>query len=46
MAKADNVDYDAVDAVVNSIAIVLVAFLGLLCAIQVTKGILFDIPPE
>jgi hypothetical protein len=46
MADADIVDYDALDAAVGSVAIILMAFLGLLCAIQVANGILFDIPPE
>jgi hypothetical protein len=46
VADADNVDYDAVDAAINSIAIVLIGFLGLLHAIQVVNGVLFDIPLE
>jgi hypothetical protein len=46
MAGADDIDYDAIDATINSIAIVLMGFLGLLCAIRIANGILFDIPPE
>jgi hypothetical protein len=44
VADADNIDYDAVAAAVDSIAIVLMNFLGLLHAIQVADAILFDIP--
>jgi hypothetical protein len=46
VADADDIYYDAVDTAVDSIAIVLMAFLGLLRAIWVTDGILFNIPLE
>jgi hypothetical protein len=46
MADADDVNYDALDVVVNSVAIILMAFLGLLRAVRVADGILFDSPLE
>jgi hypothetical protein len=46
VADTDNIDYDAVNAAVNSIAIILMGFLGLLHAIRVVNGVLFDIPLE
>jgi hypothetical protein len=46
VADAEDIDYDAVNAAVSFIAIVLVAFLGLLHAVRVANGILFDILPE
>jgi hypothetical protein len=46
MADADDVNYDALDTANNSIAIKLIAFLGLLQAVQIANGILFDIPLE
>ena len=33
MTDADDVDYDALNAAVDSIAIILMAFLGLLCTV-------------
>ena len=35
-----------IDAAVDSVSIVLVGFLGLLRAVRVADGILYDIPPE
>ncbi len=46
VTDTDDVDYDAIDATVNSIAIVLMGFLGLLHAVRVVNGVLFDIPLE
>jgi hypothetical protein len=43
MADTDNVDYDALDVTVDSIAILLMGFLGLMCALHIADGILFDI---
>jgi hypothetical protein len=43
MADADVINYDALDVTVDSIAIVLMSFLGLMHAIQIADGILFDI---
>jgi hypothetical protein len=43
VADADNVNYDAVNAAVNSIDIVLMGFLGLLHAARVVNSVLFDI---
>jgi hypothetical protein len=43
VADADDINYDAVDAAVDSIAIVLMGFLGLLHAVQVVDDVLFDI---
>jgi hypothetical protein len=44
VADAEDVDYDALDKVFESIAILLMAFLGLLRAVRIAKGLLFDIP--
>jgi hypothetical protein len=46
VADTEEIIYDAIDATVDSIVIVLMGFLGLLGAIQIADGILFDIPPE
>ncbi len=46
VSDADDVDYDAANAAIDSIAMVVIAFLGLLRAIRVAKGVLFDIQPE
>jgi hypothetical protein len=39
VAVGDNINYDALDAAFESIAIVLMAFLGLLRAVQIAKGL-------
>jgi hypothetical protein len=44
VADGDNVNYDALDAAFESIAIIPMAFLGLLHAVRIAKGLLFDIP--
>ena len=46
MVDADNLYIDIIDVVVNSIVFVLMSFLGLLRAVRVADGVLFDIPPE
>ena len=38
--------YKTIDTAVDSVSIVLVGFLGLLRAVRVADGILYDIPPE
>jgi hypothetical protein len=45
VAGTDNTNYDAIDATINSIAIVVMGLLGLLCAIQIVM-VLFDITLE
>jgi hypothetical protein len=44
VADGDDVDYDALHAAFKSIAIVLMAFLGLLCAVRIAEGLIFDVP--
>jgi hypothetical protein len=43
---SDDVDYDAIDTVVDSIAITLVAYLGMLRTVRIAYGTLFDVPPD
>ncbi len=43
VADRDNINSDAPDAAFESIALWLMAFLGLLRAVQIAKGLLFDI---
>jgi hypothetical protein len=44
VADGEDVDYDALNAAFESIAIVLMAFLGLLRTVRIAEGLLFDIP--
>jgi hypothetical protein len=44
VANANNINYDALDAAFESIAFMLMAFLGLLRAVRIAEGLLFDIP--
>ncbi len=46
MADIEDINYDALDAAVNFIAIVLMFFLHLLHVLWTADGILFDILPE
>jgi hypothetical protein len=46
VADADDVNYDALDRAIDSIAIIFMVFLGLLHAVQIAYGIFFDIPLE
>ena len=46
MANEGDFGYDVIDAAIDSLAIVLAAFLGLLHAVREVANILFDIPPE
>ncbi len=45
-ADDEDADYEMIDVAVDSVSIVLVGFLGLLRAVRVADGILYDIPPE
>jgi hypothetical protein len=46
VADTEDSNYDAINATVDSVAIVHMGFLGLLRAIQISDGILFDILAE
>ncbi len=46
MANDPDFDHDVINAAIDSLAIVLAAFLGLLRAVREVDNILFNIPPE